>query len=233
MLVNSWLQHGPFNLLMYLESSSIWKAPCSIDFTFPLILHWLSSLLKCKLSRQPHWPSVTTRYCLFLGDSSSLSTTRNKLSLLSLVLRQNIMHLLTPQVHNQALWLRWLLQDLGVDLLMECQRKEVLPGRRFFSFFFWAKYDKEGGFWNLKALDFKQEKKKKKGRGMVFVKRKGKNQGTGKTTKNSHIPPMRQRHMSKVRWRDHFTFIMMGSESHEMERAPNCHDHSYSYARPN
>jgi len=29
------------------------------------------------------------------------------------------MHLLTPQVHNQALWLRWLLQDLGVDCLPE------------------------------------------------------------------------------------------------------------------
>ena len=79
MLVNSWLQNSPLNMLMFPESSSIWKTPCSINFTFPIILHWLSSLLKCRLDRQSHWPLVTIGYCLVLGDSLISSYNKKKI----------------------------------------------------------------------------------------------------------------------------------------------------------
>uniref|UniRef100_A0A2N9EH44 Integrase catalytic domain-containing protein n=1 Tax=Fagus sylvatica TaxID=28930 RepID=A0A2N9EH44_FAGSY len=49
----------------------------------------------------------------FLVTLSSLGEARNNLLLLILVLRQNIEHLLTPLL--KLLWLRWLLQDLGID----------------------------------------------------------------------------------------------------------------------
>ena len=74
-------------------------------------------LTKMQGNPTDHWSLQGIAY--FLVIPSSLSITRNKLSLLSLVLRQNIMHLLAPQVHNQALWLRWFLHDLGVDCLTE------------------------------------------------------------------------------------------------------------------